>query len=185
MRKLLCGVAMCVVMVTANVGVARADKAQLIEDLFKIMNYDKLLHSQTETFSQGALPSLLTMMRCSYPQFNQNDDAEITRIFFDSFGINEIRKFTVSLYAKHFTEEELKQLVEFYSSPVGKRMVELTPKITEESVAFGLKQGERAVQRVQDSVRAYIQKKGYQTVSDQTQLQSCINKFLGQTGAQQ
>ncbi len=41
----------------------------------------------------------------------------------------------VPVYAKYFTEEELKELIRFYSSSAGKRVVEVAPILMEESLA--------------------------------------------------
>jgi hypothetical protein len=38
----------------------------------------------------------------------------------------------IKIYDKHFTHDEIKELITFYESPVGKKMLEKTPEITKD-----------------------------------------------------
>lgn len=38
----------------------------------------------------------------------------------------------VNIYEKHFTHEEIKDLIKFYESPTGKKILEKSPEITKE-----------------------------------------------------
>lgn len=42
----------------------------------------------------------------------------------------------VKIYAETFTEDELKQLVDFYSSPVGKKVIERLPALTQKAMSM-------------------------------------------------
>lgn len=41
----------------------------------------------------------------------------------------------IPIYAKYFSEDELKEMVRFYSSPIGQKLLKATPIITEESLS--------------------------------------------------
>lgn len=41
------------------------------------------------------------------------------------------------VYAKYLNQNELQQLIEFYDSPVGEKLAESTPLITQESMQIG------------------------------------------------
>jgi hypothetical protein len=45
-------------------------------------------------------------------------------------------------YDHHFTSEEIKQLIQFYQSPVGKKMADAGPQLTSEMMAQGQKLGQ-------------------------------------------
>jgi hypothetical protein len=45
----------------------------------------------------------------------------------------------VPLYAKYYTEEELKELINFYKSPVGQKHLNMTPKLMEETMNITIK----------------------------------------------
>ncbi len=55
------------------------------------------------------------------------------------FNINEIIERLVPLYDKYYTEEELLEIIKFYESPAGKKALEATPQIMQESVGVSLK----------------------------------------------
>jgi len=48
----------------------------------------------------------------------------------------------VPIYDKHFSQDDIKNLIDFYQSPLGKRLLEVTPEITREMMAAGMKWGQ-------------------------------------------
>jgi hypothetical protein len=58
----------------------------------------------------------------------------------------------VPIYAAHFTRAELDQLVRFYESPIGRRLAEVQPLITQESMQAGQRWGARIGGEVGDSL---------------------------------
>lgn len=63
----------------------------------------------------------------------------------------------VPIYDKHFTHDEIKQMIAFYETPVGKKLSTTLPLITQEAMAAGQKWGEEIGQNVVEKLR----KKGY------------------------
>lgn len=56
--------------------------------------------------------------------------ADVMRRFFaEHFRYEDMEPAYIQMYADLFTEQELRDLVAFYRTPVGQRMVELTPDI--------------------------------------------------------
>jgi hypothetical protein len=55
----------------------------------------------------------------------------------------ELVDMIVPIYARHFTQEELEQLLAFYQSPIGKRMVEEQPLLVKESMEVGAEWGRK------------------------------------------
>lgn len=58
----------------------------------------------------------------------------------------------VSAYDKHFTNEEITGLLKFYESPVGKKVVEVMPQITEEQSAIATEWAQSCAVRVTDKL---------------------------------
>lgn len=61
----------------------------------------------------------------------------IGKIFSDQALIDEMINEMVPLYTNNYTVEEIKQLTTFYKSPVGRKMMSLTPKLSAEGMAIG------------------------------------------------
>ena len=55
----------------------------------------------------------------------------------------ELEEGYVALYDRNFTAAELRGLVAFYESPIGKRFVEVQPVLTREGMAMGQEWGTR------------------------------------------
>ncbi|GAB3389118.1 DUF2059 domain-containing protein [Massilia agri] len=61
----------------------------------------------------------------------------IAAIFNDETMIDDMINEMVPLYANNYTVAEIKQLTAFYQSPVGRKMMTLTPKLAAEGMAIG------------------------------------------------
>jgi uncharacterized protein len=64
-------------------------------------------------------------------------------------------------YASHFTEAELKQLLTFYQSPVGQKMLVEEPKALDETMAFAGSWGDDLSIDVMSKLRAEMKKRGH------------------------
>ncbi|MEE2025585.1 MULTISPECIES: DUF2059 domain-containing protein [Alkalimonas] len=56
---------------------------------------------------------------------------------------DEMKVPMAALYKKHFSEAELKELVQFYKSPVGAKSVELMPQLFSEGAQIGMALAEK------------------------------------------
>lgn len=65
----------------------------------------------------------------------------------------------IPVYQKHYTDEEIVQLIEFYKTPLGKKLIATMPVIAQESYAvgaeWGKKLGEQAFKKLKE--KGYIQ----------------------------
>lgn len=65
------------------------------------------------------------------------------------------------IYASHFTEAELKQILAFYQSPVGRRMITEEPKALDESMANAGNWGDDLSEEVIAKMRDEMKKRGH------------------------
>jgi hypothetical protein len=61
-----------------------------------------------------------------------------------------------SVYATHFTHPEVKQLLAFYQTPVGRKSMEILPLLVNESTAWG----QALAPEIQKRLRAALKKEG-------------------------
>ena len=91
------------------------------------------------------------MMTAIIPQFRQLvpgiPDAFWVK-FREKINIDDLLYACVPAYSKFYTHDEIKQLIKFYESPLGRRMVEVTPLLTQETMAIGQKWGEKLGQDI-------------------------------------
>lgn len=75
--------------------------------------------------------------------------------------VSELVDATARMYAQHFTEQELRQLLAFYQSPIGKKALAQEPKVLDEAMAYAGNWGDNLSQEVIASMRADMKKRGH------------------------
>jgi hypothetical protein len=79
------------------------------------------------------------MMDAMIPQFQQLvpiPDAFWIK-FREKLNVDDLLYACIPAYNKYYTHDEIKQLITFYESPLGKRVVEVTPFLTQETMVVG------------------------------------------------
>lgn len=66
------------------------------------------------------------------------------------------------VYARNLTIDEMKQLADFYRSPVGQTFLKKMPVIVQESMVLGQRFGEEAAGELHDRMIEELRKRGYQ-----------------------
>lgn len=99
------------------------------------------------------MDQLLTLQKKQFPEI----PAEFWIEFKKQANVDDLFQQLIPLYTKYFTKEELEGLIEFYHSPLGRKLIEKQPLITQESFQIGYEWGQNMVKQVLDSLR----EKGY------------------------
>jgi hypothetical protein len=68
---------------------------------------------------------------------------------------------TARIYASHFTEPELKEILNFYKSPVGRKMIAEEPKAIEQSMTSAATWANNLSDDVMAKFRAEMKKRGH------------------------
>ena len=63
--------------------------------------------------------------------------------FKEKLDIDSFIRIYIPIYDKHFSHDDIKKLIQFYESPIGKKLIEATPRITQESFAGGQEWGRK------------------------------------------
>jgi len=104
----------------------------------------------TAQLALRGIESMVPMQRAANPQ--------IPAAFWDALVARARRDLPqyidslIPIYASHLTRAELEQLVRFYESPVGRRLAEVTPLISQESMQLGQRWGAAMGREVGDSL---------------------------------
>lgn len=75
--------------------------------------------------------------------------------------LQEVYSKVVEIYASHFTEQELKDILAFYSSPAGKKLLVEQPKVVDESLKFAQEWSATLSDEVIGKMREGLKKKGH------------------------
>lgn len=74
---------------------------------------------------------------------------------------SELVDSSARIYASHFTEAELKQILAFYQSPVGRKVIVEEPKALDESLAHAGAWGDNLSEEVIAKMRDEMKKRGH------------------------
>jgi hypothetical protein len=115
---------------------------------------------------EGVVPSILQQSLNVFVQQNpdlQKDLIEALKSMGPSFEkrTSEIIDIIASVYATRFSQQELKELLTFYQSAVGKKFVTLLPNVLEESFIKTQEWGGKLSEEVVRALRAEMKKRGH------------------------
>jgi hypothetical protein len=118
------------------------------------------------TMFDPVVRGVIEKAKAMFMQTNFNlakDINEVTAIVHRDFDGRsaELVDQTARIYATHFSEAELKELLKFYKSPLGKKMVEEEPKAINGSMAFAAKWADDISADVINRMRAEMKKRGH------------------------
>lgn len=68
----------------------------------------------------------------------------------------------VGLYHKHFTHQEIREMIAFYQTPTGKKVGALAPVISQEGFAIGQQWGQSLAPVIGKRVQDRLRKEGFQ-----------------------
>jgi uncharacterized protein len=114
---------------------------------------------------QGAVIATIQNVKVALMQSNLNLQKDIEEISLKlardlSGRESEIGDGMAQIYATNFTEQELKDLLTFYRSPLGKKSLEQEPKSIEASLNFMRNWGEDLAQEINERFRDEMKKRG-------------------------
>lgn len=105
----------------------------------------------------GASELMVASIETSLPAQKQANP-EIPEVFWEEFAarlrqdLDRFIELLVPLYDKYLTLDEIGQLIEFYQSPLGRRLVAVQPQLAAESMIAGQQWGARLAAEVAEDL---------------------------------
>ncbi|HEY0555196.1 MAG TPA: DUF2059 domain-containing protein [Thermoanaerobaculia bacterium] len=128
-------------------GPARAQQTAPAEDAAaKRQDIRKLLEV---TGSAKLGQQVLAQMLDSFKSTNSKVPEEFWDQILKEFDSGSLIDLVVPIYEKHLTHEDIKGMLAFYESPLGRKLIEVTPAITQESMTAGQQWGLEIAKRIQ------------------------------------
>ena len=111
----------------------------------KVIGADQLQQSMQE--------QVLAVLKPLFGANAQTDDTEskilarFSEIMAQEFGKLDFTDITRMLYDKYFTNDEIKGLIAFYETPVGRKAAQVLPRLSTEAMSRGEQLGQEASQK--------------------------------------
>ena len=126
-----------------------------------------LAMKNTSAMYQNAVPNIVQHTKDTLLQSNinyQNDLNEVAVIVAKDLAgrEKEIGEGMAQIYASEFTEQELKDLVTFYKSPLGQKLLASEPRAIQSSMAYMNQWAQQFGEIVNGEFRAEMRKRGKQ-----------------------
>jgi uncharacterized protein len=137
------------------------EKKQVIDELLMVTGAEKM----AVMMGQATFLQFSNFIRKHNPKATtktyQIIEAEVLKVIEDEFLIKGgLRNISYPIYHKHLTLHELKELLAFYRTPVGKKIISVLPAITQEGMLAGQTLGRSMAPRIVEQVKKRLQEEG-------------------------
>jgi len=112
------------------------------------------------------VPGIVSNVKNTLLQNNLNLSAQLNEVAIKiareyNPRIGELNRYAAQLFATYFTEKELLQIIAFYKSPVGKKVIAAEPVVLDKSMANANEWAKKMEQEILQRFRAEMKKKGH------------------------
>ncbi len=111
----------------------------------KVEDIRKLLEL---TGSRGMVNQMKVQLMDQFRQASPNLPKEMFDEMLAEMKPEDLEEAIIPIYVKHFSESDIKQLIAFYESPFGRKVMHEMPQIMEESNQVGAEWGQNIVMTV-------------------------------------
>jgi len=144
MRKLI--ILCTITLAFSTIGFSQNEDAtyrNTLQEMFEV--------SGSEETYKAAITQIMGMFKQQYAnveaeQWNQLEQEFLSR------SIDELVELLVPVYQKYLTQEDLKEIIAFYETPVGKKFALHNPAIVQESMQVGQQWGMKIGQELQQKL---------------------------------
>lgn len=105
------------------------------------------------------VPQAIEMLKQSAPGIPESYLKELSTAMTEKF-VNRMVEIYTPIYQKHLSLEDIKKIIAFYESPVGRKLGNATPFITKESMQVGQQLGIEIVTDIQKAFQSYGKNNG-------------------------
>ncbi|PJC86021.1 hypothetical protein CSW98_10505 [Vibrio sp. HA2012] len=111
-------------------------ETQAEEELISVMDIERQM--------LGGFDAMLPMIDqlSENLQLNDSEKIELTDIYRDwfnnSFDRKKMKSMIINIYSETFSQEELEDMIQFYKTPTGKKVLEKLPGLSKAAMQFGM-----------------------------------------------
>ena len=119
-------------------------KNEKIMEFMEVMGTKQNLHN--------ILNTMVVQYKSSYPDI----PSEFWKKAISEENVNDLFNRMIPLYSKYYNEKEINDLIVFYKTPTGKKMVETMPQVMNESMKIGENWGAEIGSKIQAELDSQI-----------------------------
>lgn len=139
MKKSLLILSFCVLSLSANA--QTTSKSQKINQLLELTGSGKV--------GIQVMNQMMNSFKSSYSKVNE----QFWEDFKNEVKAEDLEKMIIPIYDKYYTESDIDQLITFYNSPIGKKMIATMPQVMQESMIAGQAWGKQIGEKIQAKLK--------------------------------
>jgi hypothetical protein len=117
------------------------------------------LGKQMATHSASQMTQMLKQQRQDIPaRVLDALPEEIGKVFEEHMP--QLKEMMVHLYSRHFTTAEVKEMLRFYQSDLGKKTIQVMPQLAREGMELGQRWGQSVGPHLNERLRARFEREG-------------------------
>jgi uncharacterized protein len=157
---------MLVIALSGFIGMSRADetsdaKTANIKQLVEITGTTRIAEQFANTMSQ----QMFKLLKTARPDIPDRAltvmQTELMSIFSENiYSTGGLVDQIIPIYSKHFTNAEIEQLLAFYQTPLGQKVIAAMPQVMNESMLAGQQWGQSLRPEIQKRLMLALQKEG-------------------------
>jgi hypothetical protein len=137
----------------------KSDAMEAALELFNLTSTEML-----EQLSKGMIDQMWPLLSRGLPSnIDDGTKAELRKEFerIQIENLADVMKDAPGIYARHFTADELRELVAFYKSPIGIKVRKEMPKISTESISLIVPRMQEIQTKTANAFQRVMRERGY------------------------
>lgn len=123
---------------------------------------DKKVRELLEVTGSGKMGAMMAQQMIStFQKLYPDVPEEVWEKFKEGMNADDFINMTAPVYSKYYDEEELDKLIAFYKTPLGQKVITVSPQIMQESMLIGREWGRKLGEKILNDLK----EKGYQQKS--------------------
>jgi hypothetical protein len=165
LRRIALPVVCVIALLQARPAIGQTPDDSIRPDIEKLMQLTGSAQMATQMVST-LIAQIVDGMKTSQPNIPERAlaiarevlETELTKGF---SGPQSMMPQIAAAYANHFTQEDIRALVAFYESPIGKKMIQTMPVILQESIAIGQRWAQTEMPRIRSLLQERLRAEGF------------------------
>lgn len=116
------------------------------------------------TMSQTTVTQMTKVIKSTYPNIPDKEfevlQEEVNAVISEHLPV--VTEMMIQLYDKYYTDDDVKAMIAFYSTPLGQKVIKTMPMLSQEGMQVGITWGQSLGPEIESRVKARFKKKGYE-----------------------
>jgi hypothetical protein len=122
-----------------------------VEKLLLLTKQDQIINQTFEQFKPLILQQFQQMsLTKEQSQIIDKYMGKMLDVMKEEMNWDQIKGDFIQIYTSVYTEEEIQEMIKFYQSPVGRKLIEKTPLIVQQSMALSQKYVQNILPKIQE-----------------------------------